>query len=245
MKRLFVGVAILIGVAFLAVVGITVLVPAERVKSEIISQVRSATGWNVRIDGTVDFSVLPSISLTADDVGVSGKAWADGVEFVAAERMSFGLALLPLLTGEVAVSRIRLQRPVFVLEIDRNGQTSWDPVETENPEAPPQSIEDAISQSAGEQPLPNSRHRRILRLRHCPCAISPFRRWRSSMDGWPGATAAAVRAKMSMRSGSRHPYPRSTARPGYRVPCNGVRKRFPSRQRSNNCGRFWKMPFPM
>ena len=149
MKRLFFGVLGLVGLVFIAIIGIAVFIPPEDVKTEIVRQLRKNSGWNLRIDGDIDIGVWPNINLAAKDVGLSGKAWADGLEFVSADDVSFGLAILPLLTGNVEVSTIRFENPVFELEIDRNGQTSWDPVDIEESKRKPTSIEDAIGQPSG------------------------------------------------------------------------------------------------
>lgn len=151
MKRLIIGIIGLVGLVVVAIVGIAMFVPPEDVKTEIVRQIRNNTGWNLRIDGGIDIGVWPNINLEASDVGMSGKAWADGLEFVSADRVSFGLALFPLVTGTVDVSTIRIENPVFELEIDRNGGTSWDPVEIVDSSKPPTSIEDAIGQVSGDQ----------------------------------------------------------------------------------------------
>jgi len=151
MKRLIFGIIGLFGLVVVAIVGIAMFVPPEDVKTEIVRQIRNNTGWNLRIDGGIDIGIWPNINLEAADVGMSGKAWADGLEFVSADRVSFGLALFPLVTGTVDVSTIRIENPVFELEIDRNGGTSWDPVEIVDSGKPPTSIEDAIGQVSGDQ----------------------------------------------------------------------------------------------
>lgn len=157
MKRLFIGVLVIVVGVVAALAGFAMFVPADDVKTEIARQIRNNSGWNLRIDGDLDIGVFPGLTLEAGDVGLSGRAWADGLEFVSADSVSFGLSLLPLLTGSVEVSTIRLENPVFELEIDRNGQTSWDPLDL-GPAGTPQSIEDVIGgtqQSAAEtEPAP-------------------------------------------------------------------------------------------
>ncbi|MEM1047206.1 MAG: AsmA family protein [Pseudomonadota bacterium] len=143
MKRLFIGVLVIVVGVVVALAGVAMFVPADDVKTEIARQIRNNSGWNLRIDGDIDVGVFPGLRLEAGDVGLSGRAWADGLEFVSADSVSFGLSLFPLLTGSVEVSTIRLENPVFELEIDRNGQTSWDPLDL-GPEGTPQSIEDVI-----------------------------------------------------------------------------------------------------
>ncbi len=145
MKRLFIGVLVIVVGVVGALAGLAMFVPADDVKTEIARQIRNNSGWNLRIDGDIDVGVFPGLRLEAGDVGLSGRAWADGLEFVSADSVSFGLSLLPLLTGSVEVSTIRLENPVFELEIDRNGQTSWDPIDL-GPAGTPQSIEDLIGE---------------------------------------------------------------------------------------------------
>ncbi|MEM8811583.1 MAG: AsmA family protein [Pseudomonadota bacterium] len=147
MRRLIIAVGVVAGVIGATIVGLVAFVSPEDVKNEIIRQVRNNSGWNLRIDGAIDVGLWPGINLAASDVGLSGRAWADGLEFVAADKVSFGLAIWPLLGGSVNVTGIRLENPVIELEIDRLGRTSWDPVDLPADGPPPTSIEEAIGQS--------------------------------------------------------------------------------------------------
>jgi len=148
MKRLVFWTVLLVVLIGVVMAGIAVFVPPEKVKAEIVRQVRNKTGWNLRIDGAVDIDVWPNINLSARDVGLSGRAWADGLEFVSADRVAFGLSVFPLLAGSVEVSGIMFENPIFELEINKRGGTSWDPVRSVESDTPPTSIEDAIGQTS-------------------------------------------------------------------------------------------------
>jgi AsmA protein len=119
-------------VVFVVVIVATVaiapfLIPASVVKERALEQVGAVLGWRLRIDGDLSLSFFPNLAFYASDVGLSGEAGADGVEFLTAEQVRFGLAIVPLLSGRIEISRATLVNPVIHLETDKAGRTSWRP----------------------------------------------------------------------------------------------------------------------
>ena len=87
-------------------------------KEEIIAQVRSALKRELRYD-TGDFSFRYGPSFSFSGVTIKEKNGVD--DFVKADRLTIGIALLPLLRGELVLSRMQLERPVLRLSRDRDG----------------------------------------------------------------------------------------------------------------------------
>lgn len=127
MKRLLAGLAGLIVLFAAVVVIVPFLLPKETIRRQVVTQVENATGWRLRLDGDVSLAVVPGLRLIADDVGLSGEAGADGVEFLKAQRIDFGLAWMALLSGNVRLTHVEMEAPEILLEISANGQSSWAP----------------------------------------------------------------------------------------------------------------------
>jgi len=126
-KKWIVGLGAVIGLLLIFALTVPFVVPKDTVKEQIVAQLQAATGWRLRIDGDINISALPFLKLNAKDVGVSGEAGADGLEFVTVREIRFGLSLLSLLSGVVEVTGVTLVEPNLFLETDAAGRTSWEP----------------------------------------------------------------------------------------------------------------------
>ncbi|WP_319774353.1 AsmA family protein [Breoghania sp.] len=148
MKRILVGAAGILLLLLIVALVIPFFLPKDAIKRQIVAEIEGATGWRLRVDGAVGISLLPSVSLTARDVGLSGEAGADGVEFAKVSSISFGLSLGALLGGNAHVTGITLREPRILLETDAAGRTSW---------APRRTLSDLIEESlSSDLPAPGS-----------------------------------------------------------------------------------------
>ncbi|MBA5778949.1 AsmA family protein [Stappia sp. F7233] len=127
MKRLFVGFAGLIFLLAVVVLVVPFLLPKETIKEKVVAEIEKATGWHLRLDGSVSLGLVPGFRLIADDVGISGEAGADGIEFLKAAEIDFGLSWGALFGGNVQVTHVALDAPEIFLEIGPNGRTSFAP----------------------------------------------------------------------------------------------------------------------
>ncbi|MXN64945.1 AsmA family protein [Stappia sp. GBMRC 2046] len=127
MKRLAVWFAGLVFALALVVLVVPFLLPKDAIRQEVVARFEETTGWRLRLDGDVSLSLVPGFGLTAESVGISGAAGADGVEFAKAERIDFGLSWGALFGGRVQLTHIELEGPEILLEIGPDGVTSWAP----------------------------------------------------------------------------------------------------------------------
>lgn len=127
MRRILIGIGVLFALAAAVVIAVPLLLPKDAIKAKVVEQVEAATGWRLRLDGPVSLSLFPGFSLLAENIGLSGEAGADGVEFARAGRIEIGLALAGLFGGDIRVTGISLDKPNILLEITKNGMTSWEP----------------------------------------------------------------------------------------------------------------------
>ncbi|WP_428648030.1 AsmA family protein [Roseibium sp.] len=127
MRRLLVGLGSLLLVLATIVLVVPLLLPKDEIKRQVVEQVDKRLGWRVRLDGPVSLSLFPGFSLVAENIGISGEAGADGIEFAKAERVEFGLAWAGLISGNIQVAGISLDKPDIYLEVGPDGMTSWEP----------------------------------------------------------------------------------------------------------------------
>lgn len=89
------------------------------------ARIEAATGRVLHFDGPlrVGFGLHPT--LVAEGVRFSNREGSPDAQMAAADRIEAQVELLPLLTGEVRLTRLVVQRPRIVVETDANGRLNW------------------------------------------------------------------------------------------------------------------------
>ncbi|MGH6793499.1 MAG: AsmA family protein, partial [Methyloceanibacter sp.] len=90
------------------------LISTDAVRAQLLAQVESATGYRLRVDGPVKFSLFPSLDLVAEDVGVSQNGTV-GAEIATAKKLRFGLVWSALWGGKVQLTEVTLVDPVIAV----------------------------------------------------------------------------------------------------------------------------------
>jgi AsmA protein len=127
MRRLIIGFGAFLFLVVTIALVVPFFLPKDAIKERVVAIVEQQLGWRLRLDGPVSLALLPGFSLTAEDIGLSGEAGADGIEFARADAIEFGLAWEGLFGGAIQVTRINLDTPNILLEIGPDGLTSWEP----------------------------------------------------------------------------------------------------------------------
>jgi AsmA protein len=125
MKKLLIGLGVVVVLLLAAVVVIPMLVPLDSYKGEIQARAKEATGRDLRIDGDISLSLLPVIAVSVENVGFANAPGASTPEMATIDRLDVALQIWPLLSGEVAVDRFILDKPVINLEVDAEGRPNW------------------------------------------------------------------------------------------------------------------------
>ena len=126
MKKALYVILGLIGILVIAVIAIPFLVPVERVKQELVLAVNDATGRTLAIDGELGVSVFPTLGLTASKVSFSNAPESSKPNMASIEELTVALNLMPLLSGNIAVDKFILNKPVINLEISKSGAKNWE-----------------------------------------------------------------------------------------------------------------------
>ncbi|MGE5477303.1 MAG: AsmA family protein [Bacteroidales bacterium] len=125
MKKLLIVVGALAALVVAALLILPSLVPAEKIRQEVVTQVKAATGRDLTIDGKVAVSAFPSLSVQVNSVALSNPAGFQGKDMVRLGALDVRLKLMPILSGKVEVDSFVLIDPVISLEVDRQGRANW------------------------------------------------------------------------------------------------------------------------
>lgn len=125
MRKLIYGFLGLVVLALAAVVILVLTLDLNGYKPEIEAELERATGRDVTIGGDIHFTVLPALALAVDDLRIAGANGGSGDPLLTLPRAQAVVALLPLLSGQIEIERVRLVEPVVVLERGADGTASW------------------------------------------------------------------------------------------------------------------------
>ncbi len=125
MKKLLIGLAVVVVIAIAAALAVPFLVPVDFYKGQIIARVRDATGRDLSINGPVRLSVLPSLAIEASDIAFANAPGAGAKDMATLGKLQVAIKLLPLLHGEFVVDHFVLVDPVIALEVDKQGHGNW------------------------------------------------------------------------------------------------------------------------
>ncbi|HEV7369354.1 AsmA family protein [Arenibaculum sp.] len=126
MKKLFIGLAVLLVAAVAAVLVVPSLVDWNRYRDEIAARVTEATGRQLTLDGEIDLALLPRPTLKVTGARISNVPGAQEAEMARLRQLDVRVALMPLLSGTVQVRSITLVQPEIVLEVLEDGRRNWD-----------------------------------------------------------------------------------------------------------------------
>ena len=125
MKKFLYSVAALVVLLVAAAVVAPVVVDEEQIKARLGAQVEAATGRELVIDGHLDLALLPRPRLSLGGLRLANLEGASARHMVSLKGLEASLALVPLLTGEIEVTSLRLVEPVIELERLADGRANW------------------------------------------------------------------------------------------------------------------------
>ena len=125
LKRVLLGLVILIVLAVGGVVGFLLTLDFNQYKGLVAEAVEDATGRKLSIEGDVDLKLSLNPALAVDRVTFANAAWGSRPAMVTLKRLDARVSLLPLLSGEINVERLVLVAPDILLETDAKGRGNW------------------------------------------------------------------------------------------------------------------------
>ena len=112
--------ALLVGALFAA----PLLVDAEDYRENIQNELSAALGQPVRLEGDIEFRILPTPRLEGAGLVVPGAAAQSPAPLLSARQVEVRLSLGALLSGDLLAERIDLVEPVLTLHTDMAGRSN-------------------------------------------------------------------------------------------------------------------------
>ena len=94
-------------------------------KPLIASRVKAAIGRDLKIDGALKLSLLPSLSVSAAGVHLSNAAGAKAAEMVTLGAVDLEAELWPLIGGRFVIDSLTVTNPTVNLEVAKDGTPNW------------------------------------------------------------------------------------------------------------------------
>lgn len=120
------------------IVALKLLFSGDRLKAFIIPPLEEATGRTVTL-ADISLSIFPTLAVEADSLAISNSA-EEGFSsrpFCTIDRLFLDVNLWPLLSGNIEVPTIRIERPVVFLEVTADGRRNYSGGSPEVVEAAP------------------------------------------------------------------------------------------------------------
>ena len=125
-KRLLIGGGGIVALLIVALVALPALINVNSYKPLIVSQVKTATGRDLVIDGPISLSLLPTPTVTVTGVKFFNVAGSKNANMVEVKSVTVKPSLLALLVGSIEVSEVTLVEPKIVLEVNAEGKPNWE-----------------------------------------------------------------------------------------------------------------------
>jgi AsmA family protein len=97
----------------------------EELRGIAETQVRQATGRDLKIAGAIDLQISLNPAISLEDVSFANASWGSRPAMATVKRLELEVALLPLLLGDVRIRRLVLVEPDILLETDSEGRGNW------------------------------------------------------------------------------------------------------------------------
>src|SRR5215475_1662672 len=121
-KRFAIAAAALAGAAFVALIGLSFLIPTATIRDSVKKQIQAATGLDPTLRGEVSVSLFPHAAVTFHDVVLGG---AGAQPLATAAKMIARLRYFPLLAGDVEIADVTLMRPTINVTFASDGRSNW------------------------------------------------------------------------------------------------------------------------
>ena len=129
MKRLIIGVVVLIVVlvgGFFAAVMTLNSIDWSEYEEPIAAAVKDATGRELRFSGALNVNISLSPGVSAQGITLQNADWAGRDDMLTLDHVEVHLKLLPLIFGQIELSRLEIFGLNLSLQTDRQGKGNWE-----------------------------------------------------------------------------------------------------------------------
>jgi AsmA protein len=116
MKRLPSIVGAVVLVVLLVVIVVSLVMPADAIKRQVLAELGDVTGHELAIKGPISLHFFPTFRLAAGDVTITTVPGAQSSATLSVKELDIAVKLLPLLSRRIEIRRLVLVAPTFVFE---------------------------------------------------------------------------------------------------------------------------------
>jgi len=163
LKILFWTVGILVVLIVLAVIGLKLFFPAEKIRALAVEKGSATLGREIAVEG-LDISVWGGLGVELQNVRIGNPEGMDGPDFFTADYIDLKLQLLPLLSGDIQVDRLIIEAPTVRMRKSASGDINYafasadsTALPTEAAEVPPEGQAAALAISFEELEISGGR----------------------------------------------------------------------------------------
>ncbi len=121
----------------LVLIGILMSLDFNQYKPQVVAEVEALTGRKLSIDGDLELSISLTPSIEVSGVSLSNAPWGSATQMASIGQLAVQVELLPLLTGDVRVTRLIARQAEINLESNAKGEANWQFAKSEPAEAEP------------------------------------------------------------------------------------------------------------
>lgn len=152
MKRLGLGLLVLVGIIVAALFILPAIVPVSAYKDRVEQAASQALNRNVALAGDVRLTLFPRVQVQADNVSIANADGFGDAAFAEMTQMRVGVELLPLLSRRVEITEFVLIEPVIRLQ-QRGRANNWTFASAEMAPAPASAASGGFIRQPGALPL--------------------------------------------------------------------------------------------
>ncbi|MBI1238780.1 MAG: AsmA family protein [Alphaproteobacteria bacterium] len=120
----------LLGIVVVAIVGAAIaavlLIPVDVYRGQIEAAAQQATGRELKIAGDLGLTFYPTIGIRAEQVTFQNTPSGKAPRMAEMDSLVVGVQVLPLLSGDLRITELVLEKPVINLEISKSGKPNWE-----------------------------------------------------------------------------------------------------------------------
>ncbi len=137
MKKILLGSGVLFLLLCLAAVTIPFMIPSSFYREKIEKTAGQVLGRPVTIHGDISLSLLPPVSVKAQNVVIDNQKGFEAETLANMEELRASLKLLPLFSRRIEVREFSLIKPRLNLEQHENGRKNWIIIPSDHPAPSP------------------------------------------------------------------------------------------------------------
>jgi AsmA protein len=142
-----------VAVVVVGLVAVPFFIPADYLKSQLVMQVKAATGRDLVIKGKTSLTLFPNIAVSAEDVTLGNPQGFKSPYLVQLKKLETGAALRPLLAKELRITGITLVGATLNLEQNASGAKNWDFTAAKKDDAAPAQTASEVKKEQTGSPL--------------------------------------------------------------------------------------------